>query len=682
MLKKFTFFFILVILAATANLFSQNTHLKAVSDTVDLIPGIPVTINLLANDIIPPGDSIIVEAGDAECPRTYITKTGMGGLNTYKALYWGNNSICEGYYILWNKKDTTKMDTSLAKIVFRVHDHSYDSLDINNINAWFIASGCNFLGLVKGAHFEVPKGSGKSTIFNSDLWIAGLGQDSTLYLSSYQFATTGGIEPTQTDYKAGPVMDSASYSIYTDTVWNKVWKVKRSDIAYHLAHYHDQGYIPIPEIATWPGNGNTSLGQMQSIAPFFDANGNNIYEPMQGDYPLIRGDESIFFVFNDDIPSQRFGRNLRVEVHAMAYGFDMPEDSAFKNAIFVNYKVFNLSQRTYYRTAFGMFADFDIGYPYDDYFGCDVQRGSFFGYNGTPVDGSGQSYAYGSHPPAQAVTILAGPKMDADGIDNPKNDGSGHQLCNASINGMNFGDSIVDNERFGMTFSNTINSVIDPLRPFHCYSLLYNRFYDSVPIKYEFTGSPCKFMFPGNSDTLNWGTACAPPGVSDANWSMVTSHNPPSDYKGLGSSGPFTFKPGDVEDFDIAYVFARDYTGDSSVTKLGQMIDTIRKSWITNKLPNGESFSESVQNLPSTSSAIRMYPNPANNSVTFDFGRSINDIINISLLSVKGDVLLSRAVNLNSNKFILDISNIPAGLYIVQISSSRESQTKKLVIIR
>jgi len=142
---------------------------------------------------------------------------------------------------------------------------------------------------------------------------------------------------------------------------------------------------------------------------------------------------------------------MKIEIHGMAYAFDLPSDSAFNNTIFLNYKIFNRSQRTYYNTYLGIFTDLDIGYAYDDYVGCDVYRSSYFGYNGRPVDGTGQVYAYGNHPPAQSVTVLAGPSLNPTGVDRPKVDNSGHQLCNESINGTGFGDGIPDNERLGMT---------------------------------------------------------------------------------------------------------------------------------------------------------------------------------------------------------------------------------------
>jgi len=462
------FLILTIILLVAGNLKGQT--LQANNDILDLVPGIQATINLLANDIIPAGDSIKIITGQGAGTGQVIRISQSGGNMTYLAPYWGFGGNVTGSYELI---DLTTSNTSSATILFRIHDHSYDSLYLNNINALFSANGSHFYG--EGPKFEVPKFSGKSTIFLNTLWIGGLDSDSILHLCAQIYGQGPNVGPAKScnDFWAGPVMDSTAYSIYQDTIWNYVWNLKKSEIEYHKSHWSDPGYTPIHDILTWPGNGNVALGQAAKLAPFYDVNGDGIYNPYDGDYPLIKGDQSLFFIFNDDrnYHSETNGNRMKMEIHGMAYAFDLPGDSAFYNTIFVNYTIFNRSARTYYHTYVGLFTDTDIGWAMDDYIGCDVERSSYFGYNGTPIDGNGQPEAYGAHPPAQSVTILGGPYLDPDGIDNPCFDAYGHQLCNASVNGTNFGDSIVDNERYGMTtfvyFNNNSSGVssymVDPI---------------------------------------------------------------------------------------------------------------------------------------------------------------------------------------------------------------------------
>jgi len=616
-----------ILLLTAPNAFSQRSTFQAVNDTVDLIPGIPVTIDLFANDIIPSGDTAYLLGGLlTNCDgQVAIQKSGSVFTYTAKTGYDGN---CTSKYTL--VLNGNMADTSSATILLRFHDQSFDSLYLNNINARFNARGNHFF--YKEAEFEVPKFSGKSTIFVNTLWIGGQTNDTVLHLAAEKYGQGPNTAPAQTklDFWTGPVMDSTAYSIYQDSTWNYIWNLKRSEIEYHQAHWNDAGYQPIHDILTWPGNGNTAIGQAAILAPFYDRNEDGTYDPMDGDYPLIKGDQSLFFIFNDDrnMHLETEGNKLKTEIHGMAYAFDMPQDSAFSNTIFLDYKIFNRSQNTYTNTYIGTFTDFDIGFAADDYIGCDVQRGFYYGYNGTPVDGSGQPGSYGAHPPAQAVTILGGPLMDPDGIDNPKTDDHGVQLCNESINGTGFGDSIVDNERYGMRkfmyFNNSISGVPfymqDPLYAADYYNTLQGIWKDGTRMIYGGNGHPdtggygpeCDFIFPGESDTLNWGCGCQPPN-GPVNWTETTAGNNPSDRRGMASAGPFTFHPGDVQDLELAFSFARDYNGTplSSLDLLKTRVDSIRKAYMMNVLPNGQSFNGINDGKGKPSSQIGLYPNPA-----------------------------------------------------------------------
>ena len=63
----------------------QSQTLNAVDDTIDLYPGIPKTVNLLENDMIPTGDSLKIiggySSGIVEITITYHYK----GFYTYLA---------------------------------------------------------------------------------------------------------------------------------------------------------------------------------------------------------------------------------------------------------------------------------------------------------------------------------------------------------------------------------------------------------------------------------------------------------------------------------------------------------------------------------------------------------------------------------------------------------------------
>lgn len=562
---------------------------------------------------------------------------------------------------------------------------AFDSLDINNINARINSNGSLFtfvdsIHQTQWAKFEVPKGSGKYTIFRSNLWVAGLDIYGMLHVAAEEFNEVGH------DFFAGPI--SNIYDSTYDATWNKTWKVYRSDIDYFKAHWWQSGYVIPASILKWPGNGNVLLGQALKIAPFFDRNNDGIYNPHDGDYPLIKGDEAIFFVINDarKLHSETHGIKFGIEIRGMAYAFACNADSAIWNTVFINYRIINRSTKIYQDSYISMFADLDIGYAADDYIGCDVGRGSYYAYNSRNIDGSGQSYAYGAYPPAQSVTFLAGPVMDSDYVDNP----SGQ--CDASINGTNFGNGIIDDERFGMSgFSYYNNDAmgapsysIDPVSASDYYNYIQGIWKDGTQMQYGGDahsgagayGPACHFMFPANSDTCSWGTGGNPPN-GPLYWTEQTAGNIPNDRRGLGSCGPFTFEPGAEEDLDIAFVFGRNYLDTnawSAVQVMQQRIDSIRKYFKNDTTPCGGSFSGITAN-PDKKQQIIIYPDPATDNITI----VIPEKATIEILNIEGQLI--KRMNTNENQTTIDISNFAKGIYFVKLKTDKGIAVKKFLKI-
>src|SRR5690606_31572910 len=101
------------------------------------------------------------------------------------------------------------------------------------------------------------------------------------------------------DFIPGPIMDSIQYASQIPQ-WNRVWKVDRYDVLNHINFFNQPGYS-IPQVfLDWPAHGNTLLGQATNLAPYFDYNNNGIYDPTNGDYPLVPGDQCVYYIFNDD----------------------------------------------------------------------------------------------------------------------------------------------------------------------------------------------------------------------------------------------------------------------------------------------------------------------------------------------------------------------------------------------
>ena len=148
---------------------AQRSTLDAVNDTTALNPGIPVTLNLLANDTIPAGDSVkIIMVPGGNSPVTFTV--GTGGNVTFVLNQWGFSGDQVRYYKI--RDYTLAQESDTAMVVFKLHDKSFAYLDINNVKARFNSSGLHFF--FDSAQYEVPKGSGKTSIFSNALWICGV----------------------------------------------------------------------------------------------------------------------------------------------------------------------------------------------------------------------------------------------------------------------------------------------------------------------------------------------------------------------------------------------------------------------------------------------------------------------------------------------------------------------------
>jgi len=330
---------------------------------------------------------------------------------------------------------------------------------------------------------------------------------------------------------------------------------------------------------------------------------------------VIKGDETLWWVFNDkgNIHTETYGDPIGFEIRAQAFGFSTNDE--INNMTFYSYEIINRSTYRLTDTYFSQWVDTDLGYAKDDYVGCDIMRGLGYCYNGKPEDGSGQYNAYGSQPPAIGVDFFQGPYMDADGYDNPayvnaldsvlgpsyggkcdivNQDGtiqlmqyykdktkseliSDFFLVRAeAINGVNFGNGIVDDERFGMrrfVYHNNSGSGVpsymtDPDYAPEYYNFLRGIWKDNTKMRYggnahessNAYGPDCDFMFPGTSDVCDWGTGGIPP-AGPKNWTEETAGNPPEDRRFMQSAGPFTLEPGQVNYITVGIPWAKANTG-------------------------------------------------------------------------------------------------------------------------
>ena len=390
---------------------------------------------------------------------------------------------------------------------------------------------------------------------------------------------------------------------------------------------------------------------------------------------VLKGDQTIWWVFNDmgNSHTESKGDQIGLEIRAQAFAFATNDE--INNMTFYTYEIINRSSYTLRNTYFSQWVDPDLGYSHDDYVGCDVRRGLGYCYNGKDVDGPGTG-SYSGIPPAVGIDFFQGPYMDADGEDNPKIDIAkmrvyyetalaGYQLDpndptagydtirlseeadayinawyfqkddavgNCAINGVNFGNGIVDDERFGMRrfvyYNNSLNNTNgEPTKATDYYN--YLRGYWKTGARMTFGGNgtkggtdalECDFMFPGDSDPWNWGTNGEDPGFE---WTEKTpavgeSGNDPGDRRFMQSAGPFTLKPGAINYITVGIPFAQATSGNAwSSVELLRQVDDKCQSLFENcfKILTGpEAPTVTVQELSNEVILYLSYENPESNN--------------------------------------------------------------------
>ena len=442
---------------------------------------------------------------------------------------------------------------------------SQTDLDINNVRTTIMAGGDMWWNL-SDARYEIPKGGNKHSMFAGALWIGCVDDGGQLKVAAMTYRQSGN------DFWPGPLNTSnATITAEECNKWDKHFKLERAEVEEYVARFGvDPTYVIPNSILEWPAHGDPAQGQDEFLAPFFDLNGNGLYEPYDGDYPdynitgtnedaKLFGDQTLFWIFNDkgNIHTETEAEPLGLEVHAQAFGFT--SDNEVNDMTFYNYKVINRSTLPLNNTYFGQWVDPDLGYYLDDYVGCDVGLGLGFCYNGDAEDEGAQGYGF--NPPAIGVDFFQGPLSDLnDGLDNDR-DGLVDEI-DTLINSP--GDTSFLTEQIIMSkfvyYNNDFTVTGNPESGTDIYNYLRGIWKDNVPMTYGGDGhgggsgsttTECNFMFPGTSDA----------DFPAQEWTEVTAGNVPADRRFLQSAGPFTLEPGAVNTITTGVVWARAKSG-------------------------------------------------------------------------------------------------------------------------
>jgi len=399
-------------------------------------------------------------------------------------------------------------------------------LDINNVRARLLGAG-DFWWDLTNPVYVVPKVDPStgvievSSLFAGALWLGGIDAGGQLKIAAQTYRQSGN------DFWPGPLDNLGTTSSDVCSAYDRHWKVERIQIDEHIALAAvsvpvSLGSIP-NAILEWPaknnpyakGKNSVSLTIDRNLAPFMDVDGNGEYDPTQGDYPDVDGDQAIFWVYNDkgNIHSETNGDAMSIEIQALAFGFKTSDE--INDMTFYRYQVLNFSTGPLDSTFFAVWSDADLGWFLDDYVGCDTALDLGICYNGQAVDGPG-SPNYGSRPPIVGTDFFQGPKK--------------------FFNGPSGRDSILLGMSAFLYYNNDFTTIGNPEVASHYYGYLSGTWKDGSPFTEGGNGYGgsvnSNFIFPDD------------PSLPAPAWSECALGIPPADRRYLQSAGPFRLEVG------------------------------------------------------------------------------------------------------------------------------------------
>ncbi|MCT4665702.1 MAG: T9SS type A sorting domain-containing protein [Flavobacteriales bacterium] len=496
------------------------------------------------------------------------------------------------------KKQLLVMSTCLLMFSGRAQvDTSYQFLDINNLKIPVFPTGEIFgSGSYLTVKSEMPINSGKSSNFTSSLWLGGLDDANTLHLAANTYRQVG-----ESDFQAGP-----NTANYVQPTHHRVYKITKAQIEHHANNYNQPGYNMIDVIAKWPGHGNGfSLG-LNFQAPFKDKNQNGVYDPANGDFPEIRGDQALYVMYNDNIPHTESGAEIiHAQVNVMVYGYDT-SDVTLDNTVFVHYDIHNMSTANYKDFYITSFNDFDLGFGFDDYIGTDSASNSVFVYNGDSLDES--LSGYGDNPPVFGMTYL------------------NHTLNNS------------------MYYNNNFSNFGNPTDSSHYYN-------------YQ------KALFKNDSTQMQF-TQSVKYAYEESILTEAQAFTTPDDRRILSSIYMPSLKASESICLDLAYVFAYDTTNNIAQQKtLFKNRVAQVKNFYDDQYDNCQDLSDLDPNLNTNLFDEKAFELWQNNSELFI--KSPKEFRSIKVINVLGETVFNKNGNVKS----ISLNHYPKGTYILQVET-------------
>jgi hypothetical protein len=380
-------------------------------------------------------------------------------------------------------------------------------------------------------------------------------------------------------------------------------------------------------------------------------NNDEIYNPNDGDYPQIRGDQAVYTVFTDFRDNETRTENpLGIEGHLMMYGFQS-NDPKLAKTIFLNYRFVNISQNSYQNFITGTDHLSGIGDYSDDLVGCDTLNDYYYYYNGDNYDDTtSEQIGFGENPPALGVIPLNKELFSFTGwsgnhIADTENTGNGEYDINYLKGLKNDGSPFYANSYKAVTSSQA----------------------NGDTTRYIFTGDPAQ-------DT----------GWTNYRDSTIFSSSLLVLNGVVSGINHGDFNPGDTVEVDYAITIAEN-TGNTLYSEVADLRSQVLdiQNWYNNYRFDDWKHSCMLVNstIPKSSitdkSDFKVYPNPTLGAFTLQVN-SVKRGANFKLFNSLGTLIKDGAIQTEKTNF--NFSSLSSGVYLLKVNNGSQSSTQPILI--
>lgn len=471
-------------------------------------------------------------------------------------------------------------------------------LDINNVRARLLVGGDVWWDGSSEPGYIVPApepGSNDpevSSIFAAGVWLGGLDISGNLKIASSTYRTPG------VDYFAGPLagpgdplFELGQTDLEVCDNWDRFFEVSGLDVRTAIAAWNTRpdpsepiNCDSIPRgVKEWPGVGNPFFTDFfpfdlpdsgQGLAAFWDEDEDGIYNPCNGDFPIIeiRGcepfdraeaqelvpDQMIFWIYNDAGAPHGLtnGELMNMEIQVQSFAYQSNDE--VNDMTFMRYKLINRGSSDLAQTYFGFWVDPDLGCSEDDFVGCDVGRSLAYTYNEDAVDGDAGTtcttgaFTYGNEVPIIGTDYFRGPLA-------PFREEVTLEGDTILVQVTELGATQIDTfQELGMTAFMYYNrsdtapepATGDPQVAQDYYNYLQSIWLDETPLTQGGSG-----YNPGSTEGTNFAFPDDPDETGTDDWSMCTTMLPIADRRTIQATGPFLLKTGITNELIVGAVW-------------------------------------------------------------------------------------------------------------------------------